>query len=77
MDSQTIINFAFTTAGFFGGWILKVIWDEIKLLQKNQQVIEHDINTNYVRKDDYRVDIAEVKGMLARIFDKLDGKADK
>jgi len=77
MDSQTIINFGFTVAGFFGGWILKIIWDEIKLLQKNQKGIEKNLNENYVRKDDYRVDIAEIKGMLSRIFDKLDGKADK
>jgi len=77
MNPQTIINIAFAITGFLGGWILKIIWDEIKLLQKNQQGIEHDISSNYVRKDDYRVDIAEVKGMLARIFDKLDGKADK
>ena len=77
MNPQTIINIAFAITGFLGGWILKIIWDEIKLLQKNQKGIEHDISSNYVRKDDYRVDIAEVKGMLVRIFDKLDGKADK
>jgi hypothetical protein len=33
--------------------------------------------TNYVSKDDYRHDIYEVKEMLAKIFDKLDTKADK
>jgi hypothetical protein len=32
---------------------------------------------DYVVKDDYRVDIAEVKSILKQIFDKLDGKADK
>ena len=28
-------------------------------------------------KDDYRIDIADIKGMLGRIFDRLDGKVDK
>jgi len=28
-------------------------------------------------KEDYRRDIYEIKDMLSRIFDKLDGKADK
>ena len=36
-----------------------------------------EIERGYVMKDDYRIDIAEIKGMLARIFDKLDLKADK
>jgi len=36
-----------------------------------------EIEKGYVMKDDYRIDIAEIKGMLARIFDKLDTKADK
>lgn len=31
----------------------------------------------YVTKDDYKADIAEIKGMLSRIFDRLDQKADK
>ena len=70
---QTLVNILFTIAGVLFGWILRVIWTEIKLVQENQKYIED----NYVRKDDYRIDIAEIKGMLARIFDKLDGKADK
>ncbi len=28
-------------------------------------------------KDDYKNDIHEIKGMLGKIFDKLEGKADK
>jgi hypothetical protein len=32
---------------------------------------------NYVNRDDYRSDVSEIKNMLGKIFDKLDGKADK
>ena len=32
---------------------------------------------SYVKKDDYREDIREVKDILKQIFDKLDSKADK
>jgi hypothetical protein len=56
---------------------MRIIWTEIKLVQKNQREIESNISDNYVRKDDYRVDIAEIKGMLGRIFDRLENKADK
>ena len=74
---QTVINWAFVALGAAVGWGLRIIWTEIKLVQANQREIESNISDNYVRKDDYRVDIAEIKGMLARIFDRLDHKADK
>jgi len=77
MDSQTIINVLFTFAGALGGWLLKIVWDEVKLIQSNQLDLERDMHESFVRKDDYRVDISEIKGMLARIFDRLDGKVDK
>jgi hypothetical protein len=32
---------------------------------------------NYVTRDDYRNDIKDVREMLGKIFDKLDGKVDK
>jgi hypothetical protein len=31
----------------------------------------------YLSKDDYKNDINEIKGMLGKIFDKLESKADK
>jgi cell fate (sporulation/competence/biofilm development) regulator YmcA (YheA/YmcA/DUF963 family) len=37
----------------------------------------NELPHNYVIKDDYRSDIAEIKQILKQIFDKLDGKADK
>jgi hypothetical protein len=30
-----------------------------------------------VRRDDYRDDINEMKGLIMRVLDKLDGKVDK
>jgi uncharacterized membrane-anchored protein YhcB (DUF1043 family) len=74
---QTLINWIIAGVGASIGWIMRIIWTEIKLVQKNQREIESNISDNYVRKDDYRVDIAEIKGMLGRIFDRLENKADK
>ncbi len=31
----------------------------------------------YVNRDDYRADIQDIKGMLGKIFDRLDQKADR
>jgi len=73
MDSQFLFNIVATLVGTLVGWVLKVLWDAVRDLRDDVKEIEK----GYVMKDDYRIDIAEIKGMLARIFDKLDTKADK
>jgi hypothetical protein len=73
MDNQTLINLAFSAFGTVAGWLFKVLWDAIHELKEDIKEIER----GYVMKDDYRIDIAEIKGMLGRIFDRLDAKADK
>jgi hypothetical protein len=73
MDSQTFFNIAVTLAGGLGGWILNNIWQSIRTLDRDVRDMPHV----YVTKEDYRADISEVKGMLVRIMDKLEGKVDK
>jgi hypothetical protein len=73
MDFQLLFNIACSIVGTVAGWLFKVLWDAIQDLKNDVKEIEK----GYVQKDDYRIDIAEIKGMLARIFDKLDMKADK
>lgn len=73
MDTQSLFNVAVSIAGFLGGWVLNNIYQSIRMLDKDVRQMPH----HYVSKDDYRTDIGEVKTMLARIFDKLDEKADK
>ena len=73
MDFQLLFNIALSIIGAISGWLFKVLWDAISDLKEDIKEIER----GYVMKDDYRIDIAEIKGMLARIFDRLDAKADK
>ena len=73
MDFQLLFNITLSVIGTIAGWLFKVLWDAIHDLKADVKEIER----GYVQKDDYRIDIAEIKGMLARIFDKLDTKADK
>lgn len=77
MDTQSLINLGFSIAGILGGWILKTVWDEIKLLQSNQRDIERDVHDNYVKRDDFKEALARIEIMFVRIFDKLEDKADK
>ena len=73
MDNQTLINLAFGIAGAFGGWILNSLSRSI--IRIEDRIAE--IPLQYVTRDDYRNDISEIKGMLSKIFDKLDNKVDK
>ena len=52
------------------GWVGRSMWGAIRH-------IERDLPTNYVRRDDYRDDMSEIKAMLRAISNKLDDKADK
>lgn len=75
--SQELYNIVFGVAGAAIGWLLKVVWESVRMLQMDFKDIERDLHTNYVHKDDYRQDILEVKDILKQIFDKMDRKADK
>ena len=73
MDYQILFNIAVAIAGFFGGWTLNRIYQAIDRLDQD---VRH-MPSNYVARDDYRADMVDIKAMLGRIFDRLDGKADK
>lgn len=73
MDYQVLFNIAVALAGIFGGWILNRIYAAIDRLDTDVRNIPHD----YVSKDDYKTELQKIEVSLNRIFDKLDGKADK
>jgi uncharacterized coiled-coil DUF342 family protein len=81
---QTIVNWGLGLLGALIGLIVRAMWDAIKDLRKDNAALSKNISDvsdkigrEYVRRDDYRDDINEMKGMLMRIFDKLDEKQDK
>jgi cell fate (sporulation/competence/biofilm development) regulator YmcA (YheA/YmcA/DUF963 family) len=73
MESQLIFNIAVSLAGFFGGWILSHIYKAIERLDSDLR----SMPARYVRREDYRDDMAEIKNLLSKISDKLDNKVDK
>lgn len=73
MDTQILFNIAVSLAGAMGGWILNNIYRSIERLDTDVRAMP----INYVTRDDYRADMRDVKDMLGKIFDKLDGKVDK
>jgi hypothetical protein len=75
--SQDLVNLVIGVAGAAMGWMLKVVWDSIRLLQNDMKTLERALHTKYVSKDDYRADIQDIKAMVKAIFDRLERKADK
>jgi predicted RNA-binding protein with EMAP domain len=73
MDYQTLFNIAVAVAGFLGGWTLNRIYQAIDRLDNDVR----QMPMSYVARDDYRTDLKDIRDMLSKIFDKLDGKADK
>ena len=73
MDAQSLINAGIAIAGFLGGWVLKRITDSLDRLDEDVRTMPE----KYVRREDFRHDIDEVKAMLEKIFEKLDSKMDR
>ena len=75
--TQDLINVGITVFGAVIGWLLRTVWNAVTALQNDLKMVERELHTSYVSKDDYRQDIIEMKEILKQIFDKLDKKADK
>lgn len=75
--TQDLYNIVVGVGGAAIGWVLKVVWESVRALQADMKLIEKEMHTKYVTKDDYRVDIQEIKDMLKGIFERLERKADK
>ena len=77
MDSQTLLNVLFGILCTAFGWFFRVMWEAQKELQRDLGDLEKGLPHDYVLKRDYEKDIADIKIMLGKIFDKLDLKQDK
>jgi len=73
MDTQQIFNVIIIIAGFLAAFVVDKVTKDITRMEDDIKNLPH----TYVDKNDYRRDIAEIKSMLAKIFDKLDKKVDK
>ena len=76
MDQSTI-NLTLGAALAVAGWFARILWEAVQSLKSNVHQIEVDLPINYVRKDDMDKRMDHIEDMFKRIYDKLDGKADK
>lgn len=73
MDVQTVINAVAAIAGFLAVFVITNLHRQVSMLDAELRRMP----LQYVIRDDYRNDIADIRAMLKHISDKLDAKADK
>ena len=73
MDGMGLHDMLWITATGLIAFFVKAIWSKLESLDSDIR----NVNETYVRRDDYRDDIKEIKAMLGAIFDRLERKADK
>lgn len=69
---QVVFNWGFTLAGVLGGWILKVIWEAIVDLKKDVKDIDTKMHEDFVRRDDFKDAVREIKEDMKSGFGKID-----
>lgn len=84
MDWQWIANGAFTIVGLLLGIVINAVRESVKELKKADAELAdkvHEIDKlvagNYVKRDEMKEYMSEIRVDLAKIFEKLDGKADR
>lgn len=88
MEGQFLFNIIIGICGATSGWILKMIWDAVIELRADMKELNREVNQDFVRRDDFREAISElksdvkegfreVKDAISLLFDRVDGKADK
>jgi len=77
IDFQFMFNGALSVILVIVGWGVRSIYDAISKLKDDQMSLERNLYENYVRRDTYRDDMAEIKDLLGAIWKRLEGKEDK
>lgn len=77
MDSQLLINIILGISMTVVGWFARELWAAVKELKTDLAKLREEVIREFVPRQDYREDMRDVKAMLEKIFDRLDGKADK
>ena len=76
-DYQNLINLGLGAVLTVAGWLMRELWGAVKELQRDLSKLETALPKEYVLKDDLDKRMQHIENMFQRIYDKLDGKADK
>jgi uncharacterized UPF0160 family protein len=74
MDTQSLLNLLFSSAGLILGWFLRELWSAVKELKGDLAKLREELPKEYVTKNDYREDVKELKDMISKLFDILENR---
>ena len=81
---QGMINTVITLAGGTFGWLLKTIWDSVRMLERTDDMINEKVNRvevlmagEYIRREEFQDGVQRLFTKLDQIEAKIDQKADK
>ena len=77
VDYQNLINLGLGAVLTVAGWLMRELWGAVKELQRDINKLEATLPKEYVLKEDMDKRMDHIESMFQRIYDKLDGKADK
>ena len=84
MDWQNLINIAGGASLAVVGWFARQLWDSVKELKADIGNLRLHVSETYVKKTEIDTLKSEMEKrfdrleqMIAKLYDKIDGKADK
>ena len=84
MEFQDLFNTAMGALLVLGGWFMRIMWDSLQGLQKQDRELAEKVSRievlvagEYVKKDDFDRVIERLFDKLDHIELKIDNKADK
>jgi uncharacterized coiled-coil DUF342 family protein len=77
MDTQLIINLATGSLLAVLGWLARQLWDAVKELRDDIHKIETDLPSLYMRKDEFKEGMKEIKELFTEVFRKIDDLKDR
>jgi len=84
MEFQVLFNSAMGALLLLGGWFMRIMWDSLQGLQKQDRELADKVGKievlvagEYVKKDDFDRVIERLFDKLDHIELKIDNKADK
>lgn len=77
MDWQTLINIGAGSVLGVIGWFARELWEAVNAMKKDLHKLEVKLAKDYTTHADMNARFDKLEGILERIFDKIDTKADK
>lgn len=77
MDPQLIVNVAAGIIMTGMGWFARQLWDAVKELRADLHKLETNLPITYLRRDEFRDGIKEIKDLFTEVFRKIDDLKDR